>query len=386
MTLKALRQDEALRQRLRYWLPALGGGALAWLAFLLPGETPLLRASGMALVIVAMALLLRRFGAALALCGSLVLAFSPAFWSQTGGAERLAPTPALVVPALTALAVLLLLPLGRRGLAGPVAGFALFALVYWTQVGQVGSLRITELASAWLLVLLVDMLMRAHPHPDDALPAAPGAHHAHAILILLAVGIINTPLFVLFVPAVLPGLLLARLRLPRWYWLLLLLLCAAGVTGVAGRYLSSTWWLYPAAQAQQAELVLPYLLADGWREGVRWQALLTIVQDQLTPLGGALALIGLARLSRWYPATGIVTMLAWASWAFFGLLYFGRDSAVLLLPLHMISVAWMTVALHSVAGWLPAGAGRQQPWLRRLVIALYFLLPAWLFLQRMTPA
>lgn len=386
MTLKALRQDAALRQRLRYWLPALGGGALAWLAFLLPGETPLLRASGMALVIVAMALLLRRFDAALALCGSLVLAFSPAFWSQTGGAERLVPAPALVVPALTALVVLLLLPVSRRALAGPVAGFALFALVYWTQVGQVGSLRITALASAWLLVLLVDMLMRAHPHPDDALPAAPGAHHAHAILILLAVGIINTPLFVLFVPAVLPGLLLARLRLPRWYWLLLLLLCAAGVTGVAERYLSSTWWLYPAAQAQQEGRVLPYLLADGWREGVRWQALLTIVQAQLTPLGGALALIGLARLSRWYPATGIVTMLAWASWAFFGLLYFGRDSAVLLLPLHMISVAWMTVALHSVAGWLPAGAGRQQHWLRRLVIALYFLLPAWLFLQRMTPA
>ncbi len=380
------RPDEEFRQRLPYWLPALTAGALAWFIFLFPGETPLLRASGMALVIVAMALLLRRFGSALALCGSLVLAFSPAFWTQTGGVASQELTSVLAVLALIALATLLLLRFIRQLMLSLVAGFALFALVFWSQLGQVGSLRLTALASAWLLVLVLDMLQRANPHPDDIAQAAPEARHAYAILILLAIGIVNTPLFVLFVPALVPGLMLARLRLPRWYWFLFLLVCVLGAAGYVARYLSSDWWLYPAAQAQQEGLVLPYLLADGWREAVRWLALLAIVRDQLTPLGGALALVGLARLSRWYPATGIVTMLAWASWAFFGLLYFGRDSDVLLLPLHMIGIAWMTVAVGAVGDWLQRSVMVQGQQLRWLVAALYFLLPVWLLLQRLTPA
>ena len=373
------------RERLRCWLPAIAGGTLAWLAFLLPGETPLLRASAMALVIVAMALLLRRHGAALALCGSLVLAFSPAFWSQSGGADSLAPAPALLALILAALATWSLLRLGGRPLLRPVVGFALFALVFWMYQGQVGSLRLTALASAWLLVLLLDLLLRANPHPADARPAAPGARHAWAILLLLAIGIVNTSLFVLFAPAAVTGLVLARIRLPRWYWLLLALLCAGGVAGIVARYLSSDWWLYPAAVAQQEGLVLPYLLADGWREALRWLALLAIVRDQLTPLGGALALIGLARLSRWYPATGIVTLLAWASQAVFGLLYFGRDSDVLLLPLHMIGVMWMTVAVRAIGDWAEGSAAVGRT-LRGLVAALYFLLPAWQIAQRLGAA
>ncbi len=383
MTGLFLRSGAGQRQRLVYWLPALTGGALAWLVFLFPGETPLLRASGMAAVIVAMALLLRRFGGALALCGSLVLAFSPTFWSQTGGLATQELAPMLAVIVLTALAAWLLLRYSGQLLPGMVALFLLFALVFWSQLGQMGSLRLTALASAWLLVLLVDMLMRANPHPGDAGQEAPGAQHAFAILILLAVGIVNTSLFVLFMPAVLPGLVLARIRLPRWFWLLLLLITAVGLVGIAGRYLSSDWWLYSAAQARQEGLVLPYLLADGWREAARWLDLLGIVRDQLTPVGGALALIGLARLSRWYPETGIITMLAWASWAFFGLIYFGRDSDVLLLPLHMISITWVTVAVRAAGDWAQRSAATQGLRLRWLVYALYFLLPASLLGQRL---
>lgn len=381
-----IQADDRFRQRLLHWLPGLAGGALAWLVFLAPGETPLLRASGMALVIVAMAMLLRRLGAALALCGCLVLAFSPAFWTQTGGAAGQDVASALVLPALATPVALWLLRRGGPGLIGPVAGLALFSLGFWLQQGQVGSLRLTALASAWLLVLLVDLLQRARPHPADPVPQAPQSGHAPAILGLLAIGTVNTPLFVLFAPAVVAGLKLAGVRQSRWFWFLPAAICVWGLFGLGQRYLSSDWWLHPAAQAEQDGLVLPYMLADGWREAVRWLGLLEIVRDQLTLAGGLLALFGLARLSRWYPATGIVTLIAWGSWAFFGLLYFGRDGAVLLLPLHMVGIMWMTVAVRATMDWVARSPGPGGRMAQLLATGLYALLPLWLLWQRLIPA
>lgn len=383
MTLKAPRLEGDLMPRLRQWTPALLGGALSLVVFLFPGETPLLRACGMALVIVAMAMSLRRFGAALALCGCLVLAFSPAFWTQTGGASRQDLLPLLALATLAALVALLLLRRQGSLLLAAVVALALFSLVFWWQQGQTESLRLTALASAWLLVLLLDLLQRALPHPDDAGVREPEASHAWAILILLVIGIVNTRLFVLFVPAVCSALILSKVRLSRLFWPIFLLACLFGLSGIVSRYLSSEWWLYPAAQAMEEGLVLPWLLADGWREAARWLTLLETVRDQLSIPGSLLALFGLSRLSRWYPATGIVTLLAWGCWALFGLVYFGRDIAVLLLPLHMIGIIWMTVAVHAIRDWsgrLAQGSAFRPGW---AVTGIYALLPLWLLLQHL---
>lgn len=383
MTQWVPRAEGDLMLRLRQWAPALLGGALALVVFLFPGETPVLRACGMALVIVAMAMLLRRFGAALALCGCLALAFSPAFWTQTGGASRQDLLPLLALATLAALVALLLLRRKGSLLLAAVVALALFSLVFWWQQGQTDSLRLTALASAWLLVLLVDLLQRALPHPDGAEVGAPEASHAWAILILLVIGIVNTQLFVLFVPAVGSALILSKVRLSRVYWLLLLLACLFGLSGIVSRYLSSEWWLYPSAQGIEEGLVLPWLLADGWREAGRWLILLEIVRDQLSIPGSLLALFGLSRLSRWYPATGTVTLLAWGCWALFGLVYFGRDIDVLLLPLHMIGIVWMTVAVHAIRDWsehLAPGPALRPAW---VVTGIYALLPLWLLLQHL---
>ena len=383
MTQVAPRLPGDLMLRLRQWAPALLGGALSLIVFLFPGQTPLLRACGMALVIVAMAMLLRRFGAALALCGCLALAFSPAFWTQTGGASRQDLLPLLALATLAALVAMTLLRRQGSLLLAAVVALALFSLVFWWQQGQTESLRLTALASAWLLVLLVDLLQRALPHPQDAEVGAPEASHAWAILMLLYIGIANTQLFVLFVPAVCSALILSKVRPSRVYWLLLLLACLFGLSGIASRYLSSEWWLYPSAQAIEEGLVLPWLLADGWREAGRWLTLLEIVREQLSIPGGLLALFGLSRLSRWYPATGIVTLLAWGCWALFGLVYFGRDIAVLLLPLHMIGILWMTVAVRAIREWSERLAPDSGFRPGRVVTGLYALLPLWLLLQHL---
>ncbi|NUQ03447.1 MAG: hypothetical protein HUU31_06150, partial [Anaerolineae bacterium] len=76
-------------RQLERWLPALIAGGIAWTAFIGLGSTPVIRASGMAVAVVGMGMALRPMGAALALVGGLALAFSPAFWIQTGGAQSL---------------------------------------------------------------------------------------------------------------------------------------------------------------------------------------------------------------------------------------------------------------------------------------------------------
>src|SRR5215204_2882971 len=84
---------------IRYAAPALSAGFIAWSVFLLVGHTPVIRASGLALVIIAVTLMLRHWGGLLSVAGALALAFCPAFWSQTGGAESL--DPLMVIGALS---------------------------------------------------------------------------------------------------------------------------------------------------------------------------------------------------------------------------------------------------------------------------------------------
>ena len=91
-----------LRAVLWYWSPALITGLIAGLSFLIIGQTPVLRAGGLAAAIVGIALCLRRMGGLMSVAGGLALAYSPAFWAQTGGGGN---QPATIVVAL-AIAVI----------------------------------------------------------------------------------------------------------------------------------------------------------------------------------------------------------------------------------------------------------------------------------------
>jgi hypothetical protein len=372
------------RQTLTYWLPGLTAGLLAWLAFLTLGQTPPVRATGLALVVVGMTMTLRRSGALLALIGGLALAFSPAFWSQTGSAEDLS-LPLTAAAALAAgLLSLLIIRFSRRGFLGLVIGFAVFAALFWSQLAGVGSLRITTLTTAWLLYLLMDALYLTNPHPSD--PPAEGLklRHTLGLLVLLTVGVINAPLFILLAPAVVLGLALTHVRLPWWYWGLLAVVIGAGVAGVVDQYLSSTWWGYPAAEAQALGLRVPFMLADGWREASRWLVMVELVVGQFTVVGIVLGIMGLSRLARWYPPLGAATMTAYATHVWFGLVYFGNNAAVLLLPLLMIQIIWMTYAVYTLGEWLQRSFQPARRGLRWLAPAVYVWLPMLMLMRIVT--
>ena len=172
------------------------------------------------------------------------------------------------------------------------------------------------------------------------------------MLVLLLIGVLNDPLFILLVPALLVGLYLSNLHLPRWYWGIVLIVIIVGIRGLIMQYVASDWWLRSAASSQAAGIQIPYIVADGWHEASRWIILINLVRNQFTDIGILLGILGLARLARWYPVLGSVTLIAYGSYTLFGLIYFGSDSTVLLLPMIVIHVIWMTYGIYTAGQWL----------------------------------
>ncbi len=366
-------------QRSLFWPPAWLVGGAAWLIFVVVGQTPIVRASGLALVIIGMAMALRSMGAALAVIGGLALAFSPSFWIQTGGAESLnalAVGAALIGALLIAGAAIWL---SKRPFLGAAAGLILFAALFLTTIGTPHSLRLTTLLTAWTLYLLVDGLLVSNPRPDEPSNGALGTQHTYGLLLLLAIGVVNDALFVLLVPAVALGLFLSRKRLPAWYWVGLLAILGFGLYRVSQTYYSPYWWNLPVEKALATPDTIPYMLASVWREPERWIRLMELVSGQFTVVGLALGILGLARLSRWHPPVGVVTMIAYGMYAAFGLIYFGKDSPVLLLPLLMIQLLWMTYAVYTFSQWLQKSLKPAR--VRWVATAAFTLLPLLMLLR-----
>ena len=353
------------QQQLRQWGPACLAAVCAWLLLLVVGQTPIARASGLALAILGVTASMRPMGLVASMAGGLTLALCPVFWSQAGGAET--QPAALAIAALAAAVAMFIasLLLQRKELAIGL-GIALFAALFWSQIGKAQSLRLTVLAAAWLLYLLTDLLLRTNPRPGIKPPQAPQTWQLAGILLLFVIGALNDPLITLFAPAILLTLLLSDARLPAYYWL------AALATVVAGLYLLAQSYLLAEP---------PLLLPLGWRDALRWLALGEYPLAQFGLPGMALAAIGLARLARWYPPLGTVTIIAFASYTLFGLTYIGAHREILLLPLIIIQVMWMTYAVNAISQWVNKTFRNEAGLWIHLVSALYFALPALLLLN-----
>ncbi|MDX1994945.1 MAG: hypothetical protein SF029_21360 [bacterium] len=374
------RLNEDQRQLILTGLPALVASLLAWTAFIGVGQTPLLRATGLALAVMGMTMALRRMGAALAITGGLALAFSPTFWSQTGGGASIGPATTVVALVAAVIAAGAFVYIRRHPYIALGIGVVVFAVIFWSQIGTPRSLRLTGLLTTWTLFLLVDALLKSNPRPEEAPPVPIEAQHSLGLLILLFVGVLNDPLFVLLAPAVIIGLWLSWTPLPTWFWVALAVVVVIGIRGVLVTYIDPTWWRFSADEALRQNLQFPYITADGWRSGARWVDLLELIMRQFTPIGAVLSIFGLARLARWYPVLGVVSMIAYGSYTLFGLVYFGADREILLLPMSIIQVIWLTYAVYSFSHWLQKTLDSSEYRARALASGVYVLLPLYLFL------
>ena len=359
--------SDMARRKLRFWAPAILAAAFAWLLLLIEG-TPISRASGLSLAIFGFTASMRRMGFVASTAGGLTLALCPMFWSQAGGGVSQPETilPALAIGLALSLAAVFF---SRRVYLGIGIGSAAFVLVFWSQLGMAHSLRLTGLATAWLIYLLVDMILQTNPRPGTKPPRAPKPWHTFGLLFLFVTGAINDPLVALFAPAILLSLFLSYARLPTWYWV------AAGAALCFGVALLFIEYLLP-----QSSPLEPL----GWRDAARWIELGELLMGQFGIVGALLAVLGLARLSRWYPPLGTVTVIAFAAYTWFGLVYFGEHREVLLLPLLMIQALWMTYAVNAFGQWVNKSLGAETPRWTHAVSALYFILPVillWNILQ-----
>ena len=353
------------RQMLRKWLPAGLSAAVAWLLMLIVGETPIARASGLALAIFGVTASMRQMGFVASIAGGMTLALCPVFWSQTGGGQS-QPSTIVLAAGAAGLAMLAASRLLKRGDLGIGAGVVLFLVIFWSQAGTAQSLRLTGLVTAWLLYLLVDMILLTNPRPGIQPARNPKTWHTAGLVFLFAIGAINDPLVTLLAPALLLALFLSHARFPARYWLGIL-----AISGVGGYMLVRAY-------------VLPEptpLEIWGWREAASWIELGRLVIAQFSVFGIVLGVIGLARLSRWYPPLGTVTMIAYAAYICFGLTYRGSHREVLLIPLFIIQVLWMTYAVNTIGQWVNKSLGDLSGRWIHIVSSFYFVLPAYLFLE-----
>lgn len=353
------------RQLLRKWFPAGFSAGIAWLLMLVVGETPIARASGLALAIFGVTAGMRQMGFVASIAGGLTLALCPVFWSQTGGGQS-QPSTIVFAAGAAGFAMLAADRLFKRSDLGIASGVALFLVIFWSQVGTPQSLRLTGLVTAWLLYLLTDMILLTNPRPGIQPAQKPKSWHTTGILFLFAIGAINDPLVTLLAPALLLALFLSYARLSAHYWLGILAIIALG------SYL----------------LIRAYVLPEptpldiwGWREAARWIELGQLVISQFSIFGIVLGVMGLARLSRWYPPLGTVTMIAYAAYICFGLTYRGSHREVLIIPLFIIQVMWMTYAVNTIGQWVNKSLADETGRWIHIVSSLYFLLPAFLFLE-----
>ena len=353
------------RETLRVWSPAFLAAGASWLLLMTLGETPLARACGLALAIFGVTASMRPMGFVASTAGGLTFALCPVFWSQTGGGV---PEPAAIViaAAVASFAMLASAMLLRRQDLGIGLGIIVFVILFWSQVGTPQSLRLTGLVSAWLLYLLVDMIMLTNPRPGIKPAKAPKSWQPLGLLLLLALGTVNDPLVALFAPAILLALFLSYARLPAWYWLAMFVTVLAGIALLARSYIM---------------IATPAVEPWGWRDATRWIELGQLVNAQFSVLGIVLGVVGLARLARWYPALGVVTMFAYAAFVVFGLVYLGRNREILLLPLMIIQVMWMTYAVNTFGQWVNKTLENEAGLWIHIVSSLYFAAPAILLLN-----
>ncbi|MDQ7027918.1 MAG: hypothetical protein Q9P01_09010 [Anaerolineae bacterium] len=379
MILNKLNEQQILL--LKFWLPALLNTAIIWALLLLLGDTPLVRATGLALVIAGVTLALRRMGAVLSMIGGLTLALSPIFWSQTGGGVG---TPATIVIALGAASAMVIVTIfiSKRPSIGLGLGIIVFAALFISQVGLSRSIRLTGFVIGWLMYLLVDMLLLTNPRPDDAPlllrtphPKNPDGselarpYHTLGILLLLGVGILNDPLLTLLAPSLGLSLYLTRTKLPIWYWVIFGIMTGYGLQSINVQYLEG--------QAR-------FMMLGSWQDGQQWLDMLQLVISQFTILGLILGVLGLARLSRWYPPLGTVSLVGYGAYWIFGVVYTAPNRGLLLLPLFVIQVIWMSYAVLALSDWASRTLETYPTIGRYAILVLYGVLPASMLLRIMT--
>ncbi len=287
------------------------------------------------------------------------------------------------IPAALACAGLTLI---LQRLAGPplaaLAGLALaFSQTFWSQAVEAEVYALNALFVVIILGVLIDALYVTAPRFGGQ--GEMRVQSVWALCFAFGLGLTNHLTLALLIPAALAALGMCRPKLTVRQWAVALALFGAGL--LVYLYIPLRWpalhngatlplgdflaWV--TGQRFGGALMLAY-----WSQPDRWLTIGRLIADQFGVVGLVLGVIGLARLARWFPEMGVVTMLTYGASFAYALVYIVPDIAVFLIPMHIIQVIWMAYAVHAVGDWvrkLLHGPGRR--WVGASVITLAALMP-----------
>ena len=352
-------------------------GCITFLLFAVIGHAPYLRAGAMSIAVVGITASLRSLGRLLCIVGGLSFALSPISWSQTGGSLSVNElTVGYVLFFAIGVAIVTFLLISNRGLYyAAIISVTLTVVLIVILNESVRSARISHLLGAWLIYMLMIALSKTNPRPEDP-PATEVSHrHQYAVLVLYLLGVFNDPLFTLYAPALLLGLWLSRIHLPLWQWVVYGVMTIYGGAVFYGIYVSDEWSFYSAQFLMDGSIAPPYLILDGWRNTSRWIMLMSNLATQYTLVGTIISLVGIARFSRWHPPISNMLLIGYGSFYVFGLMYFGQNQTIYMIPLLGIQIIWLTYGIHSIGQWILRYTQQTSPTIPRLLTGLFIILP-----------
>ena len=277
------------------------------------------------------------------------------------------------LPAAAAVMALAWL-VARLGVGRPLAVIAALTLAFsetfWSQAVEAEVYALNAFFVVVILGILIGWQSRARSPA-----AAPGAE-VYLLALAFGLGLTNHVTLVLLAPAAALTLLQRRPQLTARQWAVAALLFAAALSLYL--YLPLRWPALHGGAPMSPQEFIDWvtgqrfggaLIPEYWSQPDRWLAIGRLILQQFGVVGLALGVVGLARLARWFPEIGVMTLVAYGAYFVYALVYIVPDIEVFLIPMHIIQVIWIAYALHAVREW----AGKLDLAGRRVYVPLHTL-------------
>jgi hypothetical protein len=304
-------------------------------------------------------------------------------------AFRVNLTSAVFATAAVVPVYLLIARLGGRRLVALIAALA-FAVssVVWSQAVVAEAYALNALIAGSIIALIVNLLSESAP-PSTAASPARASQIVPMLSLLLGLGIAHHLTAVLLLPACGLAILIARPRLRIRAILLALGLFLAGLA--FWLYIPLRWpALHGGAPMTPAEFFdwisgarFGGALALGaWSDPGRWSIVARLLLDAFGLAGAALALIGVIGLAMRNSRAALITLVAFAAYTLYGVVYVVPDISVFLIPAYLIMAVWIGVGVAFCLDALTARMGAPaRQWTYALALAAFVLMPVGLLAQ-----
>ncbi len=285
-----------------------------------------------------------------ALMGQVIMLFAGDGISGQNFTSALPAALAVIIVAVTVSR----LRMGR--LLGVLVALAFaFSPDFWKAATRAGYATVTAALVAAILAMSLDALYTTDPiersPTGDAEPVKTPrrmpVEMVWGMAFIFGLGISHSPTVLPIAPALILAVALSRPRMKLTQWVITAVVFGMGLlpmVAVSGAGVS-------VRDVEFGQFFGDLLRPDAWRDTDRWLALGDVVLRQYGVAGAVLAVIGMARLARWYPRIGPVTLLAYCAYGLYGL-GGGADVADSLIPMHIVQAIWVAYAVHAIGQWL----------------------------------